>query len=336
MRFNKKFLIGVACAALVAACGGNSDTTSTTTTIVTGQTTAAADSTEATAPAATPTTDAPTTSTTGAPEATGDLGIVHAAMSKSVDAAPSRIEGVLHMAGVDTGEAQPTDMDMPFSVQTDPASGNTSMVMDLSSMTGGDTEGLPAEMLELFGNLEVRQIGDTVYMKFPFFTAMLGAETEWISLPAEEQSDATGGLTGASPSNPTSFLDSFANAEGSATEIGAEDVRGISTTHYRVVLDESWQDKLTAEQLADLKAQGPLPDASFPMDLWIDGDGIVHKMTMEMTAEDLPEDDDGSFESMTMTFDFYDFGQSVTVEAPPADQVTAFDDLSGLFGTSVP
>ncbi len=38
----------------------------------------------------------------------------------------------------------------------------------------------------MLGEIAFRQIGDTAYVKFPFFTAMLGSETEWVSMPADE------------------------------------------------------------------------------------------------------------------------------------------------------
>ncbi|MGH8912667.1 MAG: hypothetical protein ACRDVD_09150, partial [Acidimicrobiia bacterium] len=186
--------------------------------------------------------------------------------------------------------------------------------------------------------MEVRQVGDVVYLKFPFFTAFLGADTEWVSMPAEEGADLTGGMgSGANPSDPTSFLDSFSDAEGTAEEVGPEEIRGISTTRYRVVLDESWRESLSAEELADLEAQGPLPTTSFPLDLWIDDDGLVHRMAMEVDGAEMTGAEAGEeFESMTMTFDFFDFGQPVEIEAPPADQVSDISELAGPLGTMVP
>ncbi len=34
---------------------------------------------------------------------------------------------------------------------------------------------------------------------------------------------------------------------------------------------------------------------------------------------------------MTFTFDVFDINQTVTIEAPPAEQVTAIDDLESAF-----
>ena len=332
---SKKFVAVVGCVVLAACSSGASDATSST-----APTTAAAGepTTTSTVAETTTTTIAATTTTGAAPQATGDLSVIQAAMAKSAESAPSRIEGVISMVGVDPGDGVPVDIEMPFSVQTDAATGNTAMVMDFGAMAGamGSTGEMPAEVAELMGSMEVRQIGDTVYLKFPLITAFMGAQTEWVSMPAEEGAGLAGSMgAGAAPSDPTSFLGSLSDAEGTVEELGSEDVRGFSTTRYRVVVDDSWREQLTAEELADLEAQGPLPETSFPMDLWIDGDGLVHRMAMDVTSEDVPESED-EFESMTMTFDFFDFGQTVTIEPPPADQVTDVSEVAGPFGTTAP
>lgn len=324
-----RILIALTCLSLVAACGeGTVEETTTTTT---------AESTTTSAPAeTTSTTTVDTTSTTASDsEATGDLSRLQAAMAGSAEATPTRVEGVIEIdlpegAGQDTAQ-------MPMTIMIDPESGNSAMTMDMAAMAAatGETEGMPPEFAELMGEMEVRQIGDTVYMKFPFFTAFLGAETEWISLPAEEGEGMTDDMSPASPSDPGDFLESFSDVEGSVEELGTEDIRGTETTHYRLTVDESWQDELSEEELAELEAQGPLPDTSFPIDLWVDGEGLVHRMMMEMDAEEFSGEDQ-DFEGMTMTFDFFDYGESVTIEAPPADQVTDMSDFEGAFGGTTP
>lgn len=233
-----------------------------------------------------------------------------------------------------TIESAEGNIEMPFTVLTDITSGNTAMTMDFSAMAGAGGEDIPEGMGEMFGAMEVRQIGDTVYLKFPLFSALFGAQTEWISMPAEEGTDLAGDMgSGSAPSNPSSFLEAFAKAEGTVEELGSEDIRGISTTHWRVVVEEGWQEALSPEELAELEEQGPLPESDFPLDLWVDGDGLVQRMAMTMAAEEADADIGGT---LTMTMDFFDFGQSVTIEAPPADQVTDMGELEGAFGGSLP
>jgi len=325
---SRKFLLACCLALVVAACGGEAADT-TTSVADDGPTTTAADVTT-TQGDSTTTSAVEETTTTASSGTSSSLAALQAAMRTSADAAPARVEGVMRMEGVAGGEG-PEVVEMPFEMMLDAATGNSSMVMDFAAMAQMGGEEMPPEMADMMGSMEVRQIDDTVYLKFPFFTAFMGAETEWVSMPAEEGDDVTSGLGGSTaPSDPSTFLESFSEVEGTAEEIGPEDVRGIATTHYRVIVDQDWREHMSAEELAELEEQGPLPDAEFPLDLWIDGDGLVQRMAMTMTGEDLETDDE--FQSMTMMFDFFDFGQSVTIEPPPADQVTDMEEMSGPFG----
>lgn len=310
----------------LAACGEAADEDTTTTSAPETPTTTVADETTTTTVAE----ETTTTSTADDSEATGDLARLQAAMSESAEASPSRIEGTIavELPGGESAE-------MPMSMMVDPATGDSSMSMDMAAMAGatGDTEDIPPEMAEMMGSMEVREIGDTVYLSFPFFTAFLGAETEWVSMPAEEGDMADEMTSGPTPDDPGRFLESFSEAEGTVEEIGSEEIRGISTTHYRLIVEEDWQDELSEEDLSELTEQGPLPDASFPIDLWVGDDGLVHRMAIDIQAEDFPGTEDDEIEGMSMTFDFFDFGESVTIEAPPADQVTDISELSGPMGT---
>lgn len=321
----------IACAlTLLAACGSGVEDTTTTSTAAPTTTVATTSTTAST----TTTVVESTTTTAGGSEATGDLSVLHAAMAGTSEAAPSRVEGTMTMSGL-PADAGVEQIDIPFTVTTDPATGDSAFEMDFGAMATamGGSEEVPAEMAELMGSMELRQIGDVVYMKFPFFTAFMGAETEWVSLPAEEGNDVTDDLgPGTTPSNPGGMLDSFADAEGEVEVVGDEEIRGIPTTHYRLLLDESWHDQLTDEELEALEEQGIAGDAAFPLDLWVGDDGLVHRMAMRIEAGQLEDGAEEDFEAMTMTFDFFDFGQSVTIEPPPADQVTDMEELGGGFG----
>lgn len=338
MNKSLRTLVVVALMALLAACSNAADDTTTTAADTGGDTTTAdtsADTTATSAPASTvadstaPEETTTTTTSGGEAPSSGDLEVLRRAMENSAQNQPSRIEGVMTIQlpeGAGTAE-------MPMSMLLDPESGNTAMTMDMAAMAAAGGEEVPPELAAMMGEMEVRQIGDTVYMRFPFFTAFLGAGTEWVSMPAEEGEDVAGDLaSGAGPSDPTSFLENLSDVEGNVEVLGTEDVRGISTTHYRLIVDESWQDQLSDEELEELEEQGPLPDDSFPMELWISDDGLVHKMMI--TIENIEGEED--FDGMSMTFDFFDFGQPQTIEPPPADQVTDMSELEAPLGTVEP
>lgn len=328
---SKKLYIALSMALVLAACGGDAaeETTSTTAVEATTSSTAADDTTTTSAPATTTTSgDSTTTTAGGEGEVSGDLASLQRAMAQTAESAPSRVEGLIRMEGL--ADAPAETVEMPFSVSTDPTTGDSAMVMDFGAMAAMGGEEIPPEMAELMGSMEVREIGDTVYMKFPFFTAFLGAETEWVSMPADDDSVADDMSPGAAPSDPGSFLDSFKDAEGRVEVLGTADVRGISTTQYQIMIDEEWMAEMSEEEVDELEEQGFKPDASFPLNLWVADDGLVHRMAITADASQL--EDAEEFESMTMTFDFFDFGQPVTIEPPPADQVTDMEDLTGGFG----
>lgn len=331
MRKPISLLAVLALVALVAACSEAAEDTTATTAATTVAETTPTTAPSTTAPDTTPDTTAPadTTATTAGGEAPsgGDLEVLRRAMETSTENQASRIEGSMTVELPDgTGTAE-----MPMSMTMDPETGNTSMTVDMAAMAAAGGEEVPPELAEMMGEMEVREIDEMVYMRFPFFTAFLGAETEWISMPAEEGDDVTGDLgSGAAQADPTSFLDNLSDVEGNVEVLGTEDVRGTSTTHYRLNVDESWQDQLTEEELAELEEQGPLPDDSFPMDLWVSDDGLVHRMSISFQGI---EGED--FTSMTMTFDLFDFGQPQTIEPPPADQVTDMSELEVPLGGTV-
>lgn len=325
----------------VAACGGDAADDTTSTTAAEPATTAAApDTTEAAAPTTTAgdtTTTTEATTTTSGSEATGDLSVVQSALSQSADAAPSRVEGTISVIGMEDMEG--AAFELPFSATVDAESGNSAVVMDFTGMGEIAGEEIPAEFGDLFGEFEIRTVDGTDYIKFGFFTTFLGSETEWVSQPSTTEDDLADDFGTTAPNDPTAYLESLSDAEGSVEVLGREDVRGFDTTHYRVTVDAGYLESLSDEERAELEAQGPLPVEEFPLELWVDDDGLVHRMRIEVLGDAVAETDEDleGFESMTMVFDYFDFGQSVTIEPPPADQVTPIDELSGGFGLgSVP
>lgn len=105
-------------------------------------------------------------------------------------------------------------------------------------------------------------------------------------------------------SNPIEQLRAFENAVTAVTEVGAEDVNGIETTHYAVTIDST---KMTTTEQA--VALPPVID----YDIWLDSEGHTVQLVNEIEAQ-------GMQVGTTMTF--ADFGEPVTIEAPPADQIT--------------
>jgi hypothetical protein len=283
----------------------------------------------------TSTTMASTTTTT--PPATTPAGDDNAAsLLASLDAdspiTSGRIEGSMEMTGLDEATAGVSEGVILFSTSFDTASGDSSFLMDMSSMVGAiETDesdpfsGLAAGML---GGMEVRQIGDRVFLRFPFFTAMLGSETDWVSMPADEGQELASGFE-TMPTDPNEVLDELGNAGATVENLGVETVNGVEATHYQISLDTEGMD-LTPSEEADLTASGLFLDGVIPLDIWISDDGYMVRMIMEIDGSGIDAPPEESFDTMTLRYDFFDINGVVVIEEPPASEVTAVEDLEGF------
>ena len=346
MKIRIAVLIGVL-AMIAAACGapptevGQSEPepATETSTTETSTTEAPATTTTTEAPATTTTTSAPATTTTEAPATTttiegavDDLEVLQAAFERSAAITTGRMEGYIEMSGLDPS-AGFTEIAIPFGGAFDNDSGNYSFYMDMSGLAEAAGDELPPEFADLIGEMEVRQIGDTAYMRFAFFNMFLGADTDWISMPAEDGTAATEGFAMTSPTNPAEILGSFEDAGATVEVIGTEEVNGVTATHYRAVFDtEALLAQATPEERARLEAQGPLPADFLPMDVWISDDGLVVRFLMEIDGTDLATTPEESFERMVMRYDLFDLGKGVVIEPPPSSDVTDIEDLAPDLG----
>ena len=132
-----------------------------------------------------------------------------------------------------------------------------------------------------------------------------------------------------------------------ATVAGLETVRGVETHRVVSALDfkslmESVLDDSPDVGIMDLIV-AMMPSA-LPVELWIDDDLRMHRMTMDLTlnvealGEELGEEI-GEVPTAIVVMDFYDFGADIIIEAPPPDEIVGevgdwFEQLGilGLFG----
>lgn len=326
-------LIITALILVVSACAEDGATDSEPANTAPTSTTAPAPNETTTSVASPATTSVPSTTTTlvVTNEASPEIAALRAAFVASAEATSGRMEGLIEVTGLDPSQGF-TEMVMPFGGAFDNASGDSSFYMDMSGLGTAGGEDVPAEFADLFGEMEVRQIGDLSYVKFPFFNMFLGAETPWIAMPADE-SDPTGGFSMTSPGNPTEILESFEDAGATVEAIGVETVNGVNATHYRAVFDvETLLAEATPAERERLEAQGPLPSDALPMDVWISDDGLVVRFIMDIDGSAVETEPGEGFGRMLMRYDMYDLNQPVEIEAPPPGEVTHVDDLDASFG----
>lgn len=320
MKIRTLLMLVVVLALVAAACAGDTVEETTTTAASGGATT-----TETT----TTTAAAETTTTTSGGGSNAALASLQKSLAQSSEATKGRMEGMVSITG--SPDLPGETLAMTFSGEFDNEAGNFSFIMDLSAMAAQFGEEIPPELGGLFTEMEIRTIGDTSYIRFGLFTMFLGTDVEWVATPVEEGEEATGGFTGATPSNPADFLEFFEEAKGTVEELGRETIRGVETTHYLVTFDmEELRANATPEQLAEIEEQ-QLPLDELPMNLWISDDGLVYKYVIEIDGSkvDVPPED--AFELMTIDFEMFDYGEDIVIE-PPAEFVE-MDELNfGLPG----
>ena len=155
----------------------------------------------------------------------------------------------------------------------------------------------------------------------------LPAGKTWIKGDAKELSSAKAGqlsqfgsLAGTDPRDVLGFLKAVT---GSIESVGSEEVRGTRTSHYRATLDPAKIASLVPaaqrDTLGSLDAAAKEAGLSkLPLDVWIDADGRLRKLTIDVDAKQ-----PGSDQSVqaSVAIELYDYGMPLALDLPPADQV---------------
>jgi hypothetical protein len=211
-------------------------------------------------------------------------------------------------------------IEMPFEVDAD---GQAAMSMDFGAMAGVDAEAMGLDAIRI-----VVDPVEGVFMDMGAMGAMLGGSEErpWMKVPVPEGTDPASMAGGASAD---ALLDGLRRFDGEVTEEGTADVRGVATTHYRAEgrLGALAELNPGGQELPD--ELGALADNEVVIDVYIDADGLLRRMTMDM----------GDIEGMAASYamDLFDYGdESIDVELPPADQVTELDpEMAEMFAGGI-
>jgi hypothetical protein len=124
-------------------------------------------------------------------------------------------------------------------------------------------------------------------------------------------------------SDPTQYLN-LLRASGSVNRVGTGDVNGVSTVHYRAVIQLSRVvDRVPPSQRAAAQASVAQMEklsgtSSLPIDVWIDGQ---HRVRREQFAFHISLPNGAGSVGGASTIDFVSFGPTPTVTPPPASQV---------------
>ena len=178
--------------------------------------------------------------------------------------------------------------------------------------------------------------GSTMYMRWPFLEAMGGAPG-WMSVSAEElgvASDAMG--TGwSATNNPAQMLETLRGiASKDIEELGTDEIRGAEATGYRVEVDlakaaEQMGEDFRASFEASIEELGL---STMAMDVWIDADGLVRRVEMDLQEMMAGVAEADQLEAGTMTMDFFGYGDDVEIQVPDPSEVTPFSEAMGGLG----
>jgi len=145
------------------------------------------------------------------------------------------------------------------------------------------------------GTIEMRLVGRFMYMAMPPMTP----PGKFVKLDTNDPNSPMGDLGGITDGDPLATFDAFEAGLEKAEYVGEEDVSGEDMDHYVLTVDA----KKAAEAQGSPMVQG-MPEM-LTYDLWIDDEDLMRRMKFDQAGAD-----------MTMTMD--DWGQPVSVKAPPA------------------
>jgi hypothetical protein len=233
----------------------------------------------------------------------------------------------------------PAPVELAAEGAVDESGRRATMSMDLGSLAdvaGAELGNVSADDLRM----DLMFDWPVMYMRMPFLSKQMPGGAEWVKLDVEQLAKRQGvqlpGFGSIGQNDPSAFLDFLKAATPDLRNLGQAKIDGVETTHFlaRIDLDRylSTLPKAQRKQLEPALAQlnqltsggqlRPLVDA------WVDGEGLLRRFAMTLSVPAGA----GQQMEMWLQMDLHDFGASVEVTAPPADQVADLAALAGLGG----
>lgn len=114
--------------------------------------------------------------------------------------------------------------------------------------------------------------------------------------------------------DPSKFVEFLRGAtEDGVEDLGTDEIRGVSTRHYKAdlsferILDQAPDQEAVAEMRARLESFGDV--GSIPAEVWLDEDGLPRRMEMSM-------DFDGDGADLEISVEMFDYGIEVDIRPP--------------------
>ena len=169
------------------------------------------------------------------------------------------------------------------------------------------------------GDMDMTMVDGIIYMR----SEAMSGDKYWKIDPSDP--DSPWGQMGMDKlleqSDPISGLEAMKDGIDTVTFEGTEDVDGRELDHYVLSIDMEAAMGNIGTDLPDA-AKEAMPE-SVTYDLWLDDQDRFSEMKMEIPVLG---------KSMDMEMSVDDWGKDVSIEAPPADQVTDMPGMEDLMG----
>jgi hypothetical protein len=192
--------------------------------------------------------------------------------------------------------------------------------------------GNPLEMderttMQGFGDIETVLKDNTAYVKVPeALASIMKVTTPWVRIDPNgtSQMDQTMSQSlklAQQNANPATMIDSIKSA-GAITSTKTEQLDGQPTTHYTITVDlKKWLASMDASDTMSTEVNAALKAGltTEPLDIWVNSDNLPVKFTETMKIDNPAQQ--GQTITISTVGTYTDWGQPVTITAPPADQV---------------
>jgi hypothetical protein len=179
--------------------------------------------------------------------------------------------------------------------------------------------------------------GSVVYVRAPMLASYIPAKTPWVKLDPSSLPQQPGGVGAAAAAlDPSAILAALESAV-SVGEVGPDTVDGTDATHYRATVDLVKLLPSIAALAPDAPTDADMQEAkdrltklgldALPIELWVDGDGYLKQLRLALDLSTFAPDRPGTSFSLTLTLS--DIGEDISIDVPPASQVTDLTDLLG-------
>jgi len=250
-----------------------------------------------------------TTTSTGSSDGGGGfrdpLDVVRGSVAAARAAKTATVEMNLYL------EYEDSNLLLPGKGELDLAKGVGEFTFDLGALYESFVDvpaGVPTKMQMAFTNT-------VMYMRVPGAVTSLPGGKQWIEIDMTEFAKA--GARNETPygigsSDPDGMFDILTGVT-VARQRGTEQIRGIDTTRYEVVIDAR----------KAVRAVPPAQRAAMrqEMEVWISGDGLVRKQTVEVPSD---------LGKSIMDIFYSGYGEPVIVDLPPRSKTYKLRDASEI------